>query len=87
MSWEDYVHLAFDEIRMAGAGSPQVARRLKVALADLRSIAPAGRVAVLDHQAELLAAATEHAMQDERDVERTLRDDQGGSAPQPRGEM
>ena len=28
MTWEDYVHLAFDEIRMAGAGSPQVSRRL-----------------------------------------------------------
>ena len=24
MAWEDYVHLAFDEIRMAGARSPQV---------------------------------------------------------------
>ena len=24
MSWEAYVHLAFDEIRLAGAGSPQV---------------------------------------------------------------
>ena len=27
MSWEAYVDLAFDEIRLAGAGSPQVARR------------------------------------------------------------
>jgi uncharacterized membrane protein len=35
MAWEDYVHLAFDEIRMAGAGSPQVARRLRAALEDL----------------------------------------------------
>ena len=32
MSWEAYVHLAFDEIRLAGAGSPQVTRRLKAAL-------------------------------------------------------
>ncbi len=32
MSWEDYVHLAFDEIRLAGAGSPQVTRRLRAAL-------------------------------------------------------
>ncbi len=29
MSWEAYVHLAFDVIRMVGAGSPQVTRRLK----------------------------------------------------------
>ena len=59
MSWEAYVHLAFDEIRMAGAGSPQVSRRLKAALDDLRSIAPPDRVAVLDEQLDLLAAATE----------------------------
>jgi uncharacterized membrane protein len=26
MSWEAYIHLAFDEIRQVGAGSPQVAR-------------------------------------------------------------
>ena len=32
MTWEDCVHLAFDEIRMAGSGSPQIARRLRAAL-------------------------------------------------------
>ena len=53
MNWEDYVHLAFDEIRMAGAGSPQVARRLKAALTDLKSVAPADRIPILDHQLEL----------------------------------
>jgi uncharacterized membrane protein len=36
MSWEAYVHLAFDEIRQAGASSPQVARRLRASLEDLR---------------------------------------------------
>ena len=35
------MHLAFDEIRMAGARSPQVTRRLVAALEDLRSVAPA----------------------------------------------
>ena len=39
MSWEAYVHLAFDEIRLAGAGSPQVARRLGASLVDLRECA------------------------------------------------
>ena len=28
MDWDAYVHLAFDEIRLVGAGSPQVSRRL-----------------------------------------------------------
>jgi uncharacterized membrane protein len=37
MSWDAYVHLAFEEIRMAGSGSPQVTRRLKAALEDLRA--------------------------------------------------
>ena len=78
MSWEAYVHLAFDEIRMAGAGSPQVSRRLRAALEDLRSIAPADRVDVLDEQLELLAAATERAMDDERDVELAIHADREG---------
>ena len=68
-SWEDYVHLAFDEIRMAGAGSPPVARRLAAALRDLRSIALPERLAVLDDQLDLLMAATTTAMDDSRDVE------------------
>jgi len=78
MSWEAYVHLAFDEIRMAGAGSPQVARRLKAALEDLRSIAPPERVAILDEQLDLLATAAETAMDDPRDVELALHEDREG---------
>ena len=54
MSWEAYVHLAFDEIRQAGASSPQVARRLRASLEDLRGRAPAERIAVLDEQIALL---------------------------------
>ena len=72
-SWEDYVHLAFDEIRMAGAGSPPVARRLAAALRDLRSIALPERLAVLDDQLDLLMAATKTAMDDSRDVETAIR--------------
>jgi uncharacterized membrane protein len=78
MSWEAYVHLAFDEIRMAGAGSPQVSRRLRAALEDLRSIAAPERVAILDEQLDLLATATETAMDDQRDVELALREDREG---------
>ncbi len=63
---------------MAGAGSPQVARRLMAALTDLRTIAPADRIEVLDEQLELLASATEAAMADERDVESALRPDSKG---------
>ncbi len=60
-TWDDYVHLAFDEIRLAAAGSPPVARRLQETLEDLRAIAPNHRQAVLDQQLELLAAAVAEA--------------------------
>ena len=78
MSWEAYVHLAFDEIRMVGAGSPQVSRRLKAALDDLRSIAPLERADVLDKQLELLVAATQRAIDDEHDVDMALHPDREG---------
>jgi uncharacterized membrane protein len=78
MSWENYVHLAFDEIRMAGAGSPQVSRRLVEALTDLRRIALPERIEVLDEQLGLLRAATVEAMDDERDVGRALGPDREG---------
>ena len=78
MSWEAYVHLAFDEIRMAGAGSPQVARRLKAALDDLRSIALPDRTQVIDEQLELLEAAIEQEMEGERDADFALHPDREG---------
>jgi hypothetical protein len=54
MTWENYIHLAFDEIRMAGAGSPQVSRRLVGALLDLRRVALPERIDVLDEELSLL---------------------------------
>lgn len=78
MSWDAYVHLAFDEIRLAGAGSPQVSRRLKAALTDLKSIAPEERIGIIDHHLELLRTATVTSMDDERDVELALGEDREG---------
>jgi uncharacterized membrane protein len=78
MTWNDYVHLAFDEIRMAGAGSPQVSRRLVAALMDLRRVALPGRIEALDEQAGLLRAATVEAMHDEGDVRYALDPDREG---------
>jgi len=78
MSWEAYVLLASEEIRMAGAGSPQVTRRLKAALTDLKSIAPPERVGVLDRQLDLLAASAERALDHRRDLDLALGDDVRG---------
>ena len=72
------MHLAFNEIRLAGAGSPQVARRLKAALTDLKSIAPPDRTEILDLQLDLLTTATEASLSDERDVALALNDDREG---------
>jgi uncharacterized membrane protein len=78
MSWDAYVHLAFNEIRLAGAGSPQVTRRLKAALTDLKSLAPPDRTEILDLQLDLLTTATEASFTDERDVALALNDDREG---------
>jgi uncharacterized membrane protein len=50
LTWDGFVHLAFDEIRQAGAGSPQVSRRLRAALDDLLSVATAEQKPALHHQ-------------------------------------
>jgi uncharacterized membrane protein len=81
MTWEAYLLLATEEIRMAGAGSPQVTRRLQAALLDLRSIAPPARVPPIDRQLELLATATHTALDDERDIEAALSGDGQGIGP------
>ena len=78
MTWEDYVHLAFDEIRMAGAGSLQVSRRLVAAIIDLRAVALPERIEVLDEQMVLLRAATGEAMHDPRDIRLALDPDREG---------
>jgi uncharacterized membrane protein len=66
MDWDAYVRLAFEEIRLAGAGSPQVTRRLEAALRDLRAIAPEDRRRVLEEELGLLERAVEDAHNDRR---------------------
>jgi uncharacterized membrane protein len=77
-TWEGYVRLAFDEIRLAGAGSPQVARRLRAALEDLQAAAPPERLPPLDRQLALLEAGVRRAYQDEGDVRAALVPDMQG---------
>lgn len=69
MSWDDYVRLAFTEVRLAGAGAPQVARRIRAALDDLLTVAPADRRPALRGQLELLDAAVERRYEDARDLD------------------
>jgi uncharacterized membrane protein len=68
ITWDGYVRLAFAELTLAGAGSPQVARRLFAALDDLIATAPEARLPVLERQRELVEAAVEDAYDDPREV-------------------
>jgi uncharacterized membrane protein len=68
MGWSAYVRLAFDEIRLAGAQSPQVARRLRAALDDLLAVAPAERRPVLEQQRGLLHQAVDNPSRAESDI-------------------
>jgi uncharacterized membrane protein len=68
MDWDAFVNLAFDEIRMAGAQSPQVTRRLTEALDDLETVAPLERLHALHRQRDLLRAAVGETVVDERDA-------------------
>ena len=87
MDWSGYVHLAFDEIRLAGAGSPQVARRLIAALVDLLDVAPDDRRPPIEQQLELLREAIRASDRQQPDLDfADLPDAQGigvaaGAAP------
>lgn len=78
VQWEGYVRIAFDEIRQAGAASPQISRRLTAALDDLLSIAPPDRRGALEDQQRLLAELV--AGQD-----RTATDKEQALVPDPSG--
>ncbi len=68
MNWDAFVHLAFDEIRLAGARSPQVTRRLIAALDDLAMVAPPDRLPVLLEQRSALLAAADESLADGYDT-------------------
>jgi uncharacterized membrane protein len=78
MDWDDYVHLAFDEIRLAGASSPQVSRRLVAALEDLLRVAPEERHPPLREQLQLLEDALRSSAMSKRDIGAALSPDGQG---------
>ncbi|MFG2696529.1 DUF2254 domain-containing protein [Kitasatospora sp. NPDC048407] len=76
--WEATVDLAFTEIRICGAGQPQVTRRLAAALDDLLRITPEPRLAPLVTQRRLLERAVTAAVPDEQDRAFALTPDRQG---------
>ncbi len=77
MSWEAYVRLAFDEIRQAGAASPQIARRLRASLEDLRAYTLPERAPVIDQQLALLDQEVERVVPDPERAYSLVADRQG----------
>jgi uncharacterized membrane protein len=78
LDWDGYVRLAFDEIRLAAGGYPQVTRRLEAALVDLKTIAPAERQPALDRQLRLLARGVARDLEDDDDRDAALVPDAQG---------
>jgi len=78
LTWDGYVRLAFDEIRLAGVAYPQVTRRMCAAIEDLKTLAPDHRQAPLDRQLRLLTAGVRRALDDEDDIRAALVPDAQG---------
>lgn len=67
LGWDEYVHLAFDEIRHYSGRSIQVTRRLSGAVDDLLSVASTARREALEFQRALLNAASDREFDDASD--------------------
>ena len=78
MSWNAYVQLAFDEIRLSGSSSPQVSRRLVAALTDLLAIAPPDRKPILEYELALIRDTASVRFDDQRDTKMALEGDKAG---------
>jgi uncharacterized membrane protein len=77
-TWEDFLRLAFDEIRSYGADSVQVMRRMKALIADLRPLVPEERRAALGRWlARLERTIAEHFPDPEEQAAASVADRQG----------
>jgi len=77
-NWEDFLMLAFDEIRLYGITSLQVMRRLRTALYDLASAVPPERRKALRHYIEHLDLTVKDSIKDAEDQTTALQQDRQG---------
>ena len=78
LTWEGYVHLACDEIRLAGSAELQITRRIGNMLDDILTVARSDRRPALQQQQHLLARAADRAFADQEDLAFALEGDQQG---------
>jgi uncharacterized membrane protein len=84
-SWDDFLTLAFDEIRHCGAGSLQVMRRMKALAADLIATLPTERhPSLLRHQRRLDATIASSFQDVEDQMAASVEDRQGLGTPRKR---
>jgi uncharacterized membrane protein len=77
-TWDDFLRLAFDEIRFYGATSVQVMRRMKAVVNELISILPEERQPALRHWQERLQLTIARSFPDQEDqLEASAEDRQG----------
>jgi uncharacterized membrane protein len=78
-SWEDYLSLAFDEIRHYGADSLQVMRRLRAALLGLEdSVTDGSRQELIQRYLKQLDRTVKHSIEDAQEQLTALREDRQG---------
>jgi uncharacterized membrane protein len=86
-TWEDFLLLAFDEIRFCGATSVQIMRRMRALISDLISALPTERHPALRHCQERLDSTIARSFEDaEEKLEASIEDRQGlgvSRRPQP----
>jgi uncharacterized membrane protein len=82
-AWDDFLQLAFDEIRHYGSGSIQVQRRLRAALVGLRAAAPEGerRAAVSNYLRHLDQGIRRSAFDAQDRAAGRIEDPQGLGSP------
>ena len=66
-NWEDFVSLGLSEIRLSGAGSIQVVRRLRAMIENLLAVLPQERRPLLREQLTLLDRAVQRSFADPAD--------------------
>jgi uncharacterized membrane protein len=77
-AWEDFLRLAFDEIRFYGATSVQVMRRMKALVSDLLSMMPEERRPALLYWQERLQSTVQRAFSDREDMLDASNEDRQG---------
>jgi uncharacterized membrane protein len=81
-AWEDFLRLAFEEIRFCGATSVQVMRRMRAAISDLIEALPSERHPALEHHLRRLDETISRSFSGSEDkAEASVEDRQGLGVP------